>query len=87
MKLTFNEYDNQNPKIWEMFEALTFEAIRKGFKHYGSKGIFELIRWNTKGEIKQDGYKVNNSYTPNYGDKFELLHPEYKGFFRKRSRK
>ena len=84
MKLTFKQHDEKHPEIWEMFEALTLEAIGKGFKNYSARTICHLIRWHQKGDVKGDGFKINNNYTPMYGEKFMNNHPEYKGFFRKR---
>lgn len=80
----FFEYHKKNPEVWEKFKSKAFEAIRRGFKNYGSKGIFELIRWEMGGDVKSDGFKVNNIYTPMYARLFEKTYPEHKGFFRKR---
>lgn len=84
---SFEQYHKENPEIWVLFRKITFEAIDKGFKSYGSKGIFELIRWHNAGRIKSDGFKVNNDYTQNYGRKFMEQFPMYKGFFRTRTLK
>lgn len=81
--IEFLLYHKENPEIYEAFKKKALEAARKGFKHYGSKGIFELIRWET-GVSGSDGFKVNNKYTPNYARLFEKDNPYLKGFFRKR---
>lgn len=83
----FMAFHKKYPEIYEMFKKITFEAMKKGFKNYGAKGIVELIRWRTKGEVKSDGYKINNNYTSYYVRLFEHEHPQYIGFFRKRSLK
>jgi hypothetical protein len=76
-------YHYANPEIYREFEKMTLQTIRKGFSHYGSKAIFELIRWHTP--IGDDGeYKVNNNYTAHYARMFERKYPRYAGFFRKR---
>ena len=80
----FTQYHNENPEIWKLFKKVTFEAIDKGFKSYGSKGIFEIIRWQKAGRIKEDGFKINNNYTADYARKFMIQFPSYKGFFRTR---
>ena len=80
----FFEYHKNNPMIWKAFKNKAFEAIKRGFKHYGSKGIFELIRWEDKGQINKDGFKVNNLYTPYYARLFSKEFPQYKDFFRTR---
>jgi len=80
----FFEYHKKNPKVWERFKAKTFEAIKKGFKNYGSKGIFEQLRWDMAGSVNSDGFKVNNIFTPMYARYFEKQYPQHEGFFRKR---
>lgn len=82
MRTEFLKYHNQHPEIWEVFKQKSLEAINKGFKNYSSKGIFELIRWHTGGDIKKDGFKIKNDFTPDYARYFELQYPQYKGFFR-----
>lgn len=84
--IDFNTYDRENPHIWEAFKNYAWEAKAKGFKNFGSKAIFELIRWHTK--VKgNDGYKLNNNYTPDYAEKMEREFPAFEGFFRKKNRK
>ena len=80
---SFEQYDKENPDIWVSFKSFTFEAIKKGYKNYSSKGIFELIRWHTAVN-GNDGFKINNNYTPNYANKFMKQYPQYDGFFRTR---
>jgi len=86
MRKTFEQYDNENPEIWKAFLKYTIETINKGFDHYGAKGIFELIRWHT-GVKGNDGFKINNSYAPDYARKFIERYPVWKDFFRLRELK
>lgn len=83
----FNQYDNENPKIWEAFKKFTLQAIRSGKEHYSSKSIFERIRWETAIEAQNDSFKLNNNYTGDYSRKFMESFPQYKGFFRTREMK
>jgi hypothetical protein len=78
--INFDKYNTDNPKIWAEFVRLSFEAKKKGFKRYSAKGIFELIRWNTKIE-GNDGFKLNNNYHAYYSRKMMEDYPEFKGFF------
>lgn len=64
-----------------MFEETTLQAIKKGFKHYSAKGIFEIMRWH-RGVSGNDRFKVNNNYTADYARKFMNQYPEFDGFFR-----
>lgn len=86
---TYNllEYHYNNPQIYEAFESLTLETIRMGHQNYGAKGIFEIIRWRTPVRANEDGFKISNQYTPLYSRLFELHHPTYKDFFRKKKSK
>lgn len=81
---SFLQYHKENPEIWNQFKKTTLEAIEKGFYNYGSKGIFEIIRWEQGGRIKSDGFKLNNNYTSDYARKFMSEFPRYNGFFRLR---
>lgn len=81
---TFDQYDTENPEIWELFKRTSLEAIKKGFKNYSSKSIFEIIRWHRAGDIKEDSFKINNNYTADYARRFNNKFPQYKGFFRTR---
>jgi len=87
----FREFHEANPDVWRLFVRFTFDVIRRGFKHYSSKSIFERIRWHTDietviqtGEIKD--FKLNNNYTAAYARLFGQTYPEHAGFFRLRKR-
>ena len=81
---SFEDYHKENPQVWVQFKRTTFEAIERGFSNYGSKGIFEIMRWNQAGGIKSDGFKLNNNYTSDYARKFMVQFPAQRGFFRLR---
>lgn len=83
----FCSYHTQNPHIYKAFKALTLQTIRKGFKNFGAKSIFELLRWKTGVAADGDVFKINNNYTPLYARMFEKEYPEHKDFFRKRGSK
>ncbi len=79
-------FHKANPRVMELFERFTFELIRRGFKNYSSKAIFERIRWETD-QADYDGrstFKMNNNYTSFYGRAFMNKYPEHDGFFRTR---
>jgi len=83
---TFEEYHKENPEIWEQFEKTTLLAISKGFKHYSARSIFEIIRWHRGGNLKSDGFKINNNYTADYARLFISEHSLYENFFITRKR-
>ena len=82
----FELYDKEHPDIWQNFEKITLNLVRHGSKHYGSRAIFEIIRYHRFIE-KGDDYKVNNNYTKNYALKFMREYPQHDGFFETREQK
>ena len=84
----FEQYDQEHPDIWEAFEKIALDLINKGIKRYGSKAIFEIIRYHKliTGKVGDD-YKVNNNYTRNYALKFMRTYPQHEGFFETREQK
>jgi len=84
--MTFEQYHNENDEIWTAFVHYTNLTIHKGFKNYGAKGIFELIRWHS-GATGTGTFKINNNYTADYARKFMEVYPKHEGFFRTKNRK
>ena len=83
MRKTFEQYHAENPEVYKDFEYYANATILKGFKHYGAKAIFELIRWH-RGTRATGEFKINNNYTCDYARLFMKLNPQYEGFFRTR---
>lgn len=84
--LTFQEYHERNPKIYEEFKRFAFLLINNGHKKIGAKQIFERIRWESM--IERTGtYKVNNNYSADYAYKFDQDHPYLEGVFFHRERR
>jgi hypothetical protein len=83
---TFAEYHEQNPQIYAAFKRFTFMLIQKGRKHYGARGIIELIRFNSI-VSGNDGFKINNNYGAHYSRLFMKDFPQYDGFFKCRQMK
>lgn len=83
----FCAYHDANKHIYTKFEEIALETIKKGFKNFGAKGVFEIIRWQTGVSANGDVFKLCNNYTPFYARLFEQKHPEHAGFFRKKKSK
>ena len=80
MKKSFEEYDKDNPKIWDKFESMALDLISRGKRHYGAKAICEVIRYNTI--VRGTGeYKINNNYTAGYARKFAAKYKNHASFF------
>jgi len=102
VSLVRNTLKNSKSEFYEDFEGYIIKpqsmalltafiektAERKAtHNHYGSKAIFEELRWHT--ELK-DGcalFKVNNNYTASLSRLVEEMIPETYGFFFKRELK
>lgn len=79
----FQRFDAESPEVWDEFVRFTNEAIKRGFRHFGSKAVFERIRWetavpNTQGEVD---FKLSNNFHAFYARKFNDEYPEQKNFF------
>ncbi len=81
-------FHKEHPEVWHLFTDYTFERIRKGFRHYSAKSVFERIRWETDSPSydKRFEFKVNNNFTCVYARWFMEVFPEHEGFFRTRKR-
>lgn len=81
MKLTFAEYDNQNPAVWEMLKRFSFDAIRSGHRRFSADSILHRIRWETTVAAKNSRFKINNNFSANYARKFIREYPQFSNFF------
>lgn len=78
-------YDRKHPQVWGEFRRLTFQLIRRGFKHYGAKAILEAMRFHTAIQTGESP-KLNNNHTAYYARKFMRRYPAHDGFFEIRER-
>jgi len=84
---TFEQYHAENPDIWKQFVRYAHMAkYEKGFDNLSARDIFRAIRWHTK-TSGNDGFKVNNNYSPDYARKLMKEQPDFDGFFYTRERK
>ena len=82
-KEKFDQYDNANPHIYELFKRFAFEAIDSGREYFSAEAIVNRVRWETM-ISGDDDYKINNNYKPFYSRKFMNEFPQYNNFFRTR---
>lgn len=80
----FLEYHTKYPSVFQKFKQLAIDAKNLGHKHFSARGLFQVMRFKMGGDLKQDGYKYNNNYTPFYVRLLEKECPEFVGFFEKR---
>lgn len=77
----FDQFDKDNPRVWELFQRFTFELISKGKNRYSSDGVLHRIRWETALTTNDPVYKLNNNWSPYYARKFHKVYPQHDGFF------
>ena len=80
----FEQYDRENPHVYELVKRYTFDVIASGKKHFSMASIIERIRWFTEIETTGDPFKINQNYQTYYGRKFMQEFPQHEGFFRTR---
>jgi len=84
LEMAFEQFDAAHPQVWELFVQFAFRAIKKGYKRYGAKTIFEAIRYHCDIVTDDGDFKLNNNYTAYYARKFHAVFPNYKNFFETR---
>ena len=86
----FEEFDRENPEVWERFQEIALRLIGLGFKHYSADAILhaERIHRDLKttgaGEAAGKQLKLNNNFSSRYARKFHQLHPQYADCFETR---
>ena len=83
----FERFHAENPHVFEELRKLALKMRRSGRKHYGMKGLFEVLRWHRALETTDGDFKLNNNYTSFYARLLMDSEPELEGFFRTRKAK
>ena len=78
----FLKFHRNNPKVYALFCRITFQAMNKGLKNFGSSAVFEIIRWETSMIKNTTSQTLCNSFKPYYARLFEMQHPIHAGYFR-----
>lgn len=82
LRAAFEKFDEENPRIWELFVGLCERALRAGRRRAGARMIMEVIRWEIFVTTKSDDdFKINDHHTPYYARKYMGQHPELPEFF------
>ena len=82
----FHEWLEKNWAIWEAFEAQADRTWNRGRRHYSARTIIEWIRHETsmRESPNENGFKINDHYTPDLARLWVLIHPDRDGFFERR---
>lgn len=83
----FEEFNKDNPKVYELIVAQCDRAIRGGKKKFSIKQIIGWIRWEVYMETKEANlfetrtekvkFKINDAYTSRYARLVIERHPEW----------
>ncbi len=79
---TFQQYDQENKHIYELYKMIAIRLAKEGRKNIGSRSIFEQMRYDYSFKSNNDPFKVNNNFSPHYARKFVLEHPQYGNLFK-----
>lgn len=70
-----------NWHIWQSFDREANVVWGKGRSHYSARTLIEFIRHETFIRESNSNFKVNNSYVPDIGRLYGLMHPDRSDFF------
>jgi hypothetical protein len=62
----FLEFHTANPHVYEALVKLVKRATKRGYKRWSTKGMFEVLRWETSLKTSTEPWKLNNNYTALY---------------------
>ena len=82
LRLKFEEFDQSNPMVWDLFKQYTLEALGNGRRNLSVSLVIERIRWETTITTSDPDFKICNSYRAFYARKFHKDYPIYDGVFR-----
>lgn len=87
-KQDFDSYIAQPANLNILFEFIKCaERVRKTHSRYGSKAIFEELRWHhAMANDSSAEFKINNNYTADLARVATRLFPELEEFFKLRAR-
>ena len=71
----FLEFLPENVHVYEAFEREARRIVARGFKHYSSKTIIEVLRHHSALEQVGGAWKLNNNTTPYLSRLFALMNP------------
>lgn len=77
----FYSWLEANWHIWERFEIEAEHVWNRGREHYSARTLIEFIRHETFIRESKTNFKVNNSYVPDIGRLYGLIHQHRRGFF------
>jgi hypothetical protein len=80
----FELWLSANPHVYERFRAAALALKAEGRKRFGSKAIWERIRWETMVQTTGSEFKLDNTWTSRMARKLLADCPELVGFLETR---
>jgi hypothetical protein len=81
LERAFQEFDEENPRVYELLCRFADEAISVGRTRLGISLLFERIRWEVYIITSDDEFKLNNNHRAYYARRWLSEHPQYPEFF------
>jgi hypothetical protein len=82
---SFLTFHNENPHVYAGLRELALGLRARGYKRYGIKGLYEVLRWRTAMATRGSEFKLNNNHTSRYARMLMENEPGLDGFFELRS--
>jgi len=77
----FNQFNEDNPHIFQAFEKEALKAIKKGRKKVSAKLIINWIRWNEYLMSSDKNFRINDAYQSYYARYFIKKYPQHQSVF------
>lgn len=77
----FEAWIADNPAIYGAFKRFAFELIDAGRTRFSYEMVIQRIRWETALRKDDEGFKVNDRYTPRLARMFVAEHPQHADCF------
>ena len=71
----------EHPEMLSKAAEIALQAKRMGWKRWSTKGVCEVLRWQTSIDTESLGLKINNNHTAFLARDLMRLYPELDGFF------
>jgi hypothetical protein len=84
IEAAFWQFHSENPRVYELFNSFTRQAINRGHKSMSADMILHRIRWETSVETTEDEPRINNNYSAYYGRLWSRNNPDFASLFRTR---
>ena len=71
----------EHPEMLSQAAEIALQAKRMGWKRWSTKGVCEVLRWQTSVDAGSLGLKINNNHTAFLARDLMQQYPELDGFF------